>query len=334
MELTTELFLTKPHRINRLLTILGALQSTPCCNTRDLSKLLGVSKRTIYRDLFVIRKAGVLCRYNNQVDGYTIDPRFHLFVQTLTQQEALSLLLFAYKMRNHIHIPFADSALRSALKIQANLSDSVKQYCNAALQKISIKADPQVGLDLLDNIFMQLLNAILTNQIVEIHYRLDFGKECTVTHLEPYHLLHSDHTWYVIGKSSYHKKLYSFKLKRIKEINVLHKHFIEDSSFDINEYLSCAWSMKPENALYHVRLRFAPDVAEDVAEVQWHHTQTVIYNKDGSATVEFRVDGLNEIMWWILSFGDKVQVLAPKILRRKIAEIAQNITRNYRQDQL
>lgn len=332
MKPATELFLTKPHRINRLLTILSALQSTQSCNTGDLSKLLGVSKRTIYRDLTVIREAGVLCRYNSQADGYSIDPRFHLFVQTLTQEEALSLLLFAHKMRNHIHIPFADSALRSALKIQANLSDSVKQYCNVALQKISIKADPQVCMDLLDNVFNQLLNAILTNQVVKINCRLDFSKECIITYLEPYHLLHSDHTWYVIGKSSFHKKLYGFKLKRIKELNVLDKHFVEDSRFDINEYLSCAWSMKPENTLYHVRLRFTPDVAEDVAEVQWHHTQTVIYNDDGSATIEFRVDGLNEITWWILSFGDKVQVLAPKILRIKIAEIAQNITRNYRQD--
>jgi proteasome accessory factor B len=334
MEPTTELFLTKSHRISRLLTILSALQSTQYFNARDLSKLLGVSNRTIYRDLTTIRQAGILCRYNSQTDSYFIDPRFHLFVQTLTQEEALSLLLFAHKMRNHIHIPFADSALRAALKIQANLSDSVKQYCNAALQKISIKADPQVSINLLDNIFIQLLNAILTNQVVKIHYHLDLSQKCIITYLEPYHLLHSDHTWYVIGKSSFHEKLYSFKLKRIKELNVLHKHFIGDSRFDINEYLSCAWSTKPENALYHVRLRFAPDVAEEVVEIQWHHTQTVIYNDDGSATIEFRVDGLSEIMWWILSFGDKVQVLAPKILRRKIAETAQNITINYQQDKL
>jgi proteasome accessory factor B len=332
MERATELFSTKPHRINRLLTFLTALQSTQYRNTSDLAKLLGVSKRTIYRDLSAIRKAGILCYYKGQGGGYAIDSRFHLFVQTLTKQEALSLLLLTHKMRNHIHLPFADSALRSELKIQANLPDSMKQHCNIALQKISIKADPQVGLDLLDNIFTQLLNAILTNQVMEIHYRLDFSKECTVTYLEPYHLLYADHTWYVIGKSSFHKKLYSFKLKRIKELNVLHKHFVEDGQFDINEYLSCAWSMKPENKLYHVRLRFATDVAEEVAEVQWHHTQTVIYNDDGSATIEFRVDGLSEIMWWILSFGDKVQVLAPKILRRKIVEIAQNITRNNQQD--
>ena len=332
MELTTTPFLTKPRRINRLLIILSALQSAQCCNIRHIAKLLGVSRRTIYRDLTTIRKAGVTCRYNKQAKGYAIDPKFHLSAQTLTPREALSLLLFVHKARNHIHIPFTDSLLKAALKIEANLSDSVKQYCNAALQKISIKANPQVDMDLLDNVFTQLLSAILKKQVVKIRYRLAPTKKSIITYLEPYHLLHSDHTWHVIGKSSLHKKHYSFKLKRIKELNVLDKRFIEDSRFDINEYLSCAWSMKPEDTLYHVRLRFVPDLAEDVAEIQWHSTQTVIYNDDGSATIEFRVDGLSEITWWVLGFGDKVQVLAPKILRRKIAEIARNITRNNQQD--
>ena len=49
------------------------------------------------------------------------------------------------------------------------------------------------------------------------------------------------------------------------------------------------------------------------------------FNDDGSAIVEFLIDGLNEITWWILSYGDRVQVLAPKILRQRIIEIAQKM---------
>ncbi len=85
--------------------------------------------------------------------------------------------------------------------------------------------------------------------------------------------------------------------------------------------------MAPEGRLYHVKLKFLPEVACSVSEVQWHSTQTVTFEDDGSAIVEFRVDGLNEITWWILSYGDQVQVLAPKILRQKIIEIAQNMVK-------
>ncbi len=62
-----------------------------------------------------------------------------------------------------------------------------------------------------------------------------------------------------------------------------------------------------------------------MADVQWHSTQTVTFKADGSAIIEFRVDGLSEITMWILSYGDKVQVFAPKVLRKRIANIAHNI---------
>lgn len=72
-------------------------------------------------------------------------------------------------------------------------------------------------------------------------------------------------------------------------------------------------------------MRFLPKVAFNVAEVNWHSTREVTRNRDGSATIKFRVDGLDEIIWWILGYGDQVQVLAPKKLREKVLEVAGNI---------
>jgi proteasome accessory factor B len=72
-------------------------------------------------------------------------------------------------------------------------------------------------------------------------------------------------------------------------------------------------------------------VAENVAEVRWHNTQKVTRNGDGSVIVEFRVDGLGEITWWILGYGDQVQVLHPKRLRQKIIETAKNVAKLNRQ---
>jgi proteasome accessory factor B len=83
--------------------------------------------------------------------------------------------------------------------------------------------------------------------------------------------------------------------------------------------------MIPEGRIYNIKLRFLPKVAENVTEVQWHSTQKVTRESDGSAIMEFRVDGLNEISWWILGYGDQVQVLAPEALRKKIIEAAKNM---------
>lgn len=83
----------------------------------------------------------------------------------------------------------------------------------------------------------------------------------------------------------------------------------------------------PEGRIYNVELRFLPKVAENVAEVQWHSTQKVTPNGDGSIIAQFRVDGLGEIIWWILGYGDQVQVLAPKVLRKRVIETARNMVK-------
>ena len=73
--------------------------------------------------------------------------------------------------------------------------------------------------------------------------------------------------------------------------------------------------------IYEVKLEFQPEIARSVAEVEWHKTQVVTFAPDGSAIVEFRVDGLNEIIPWVLSYGDKVKVIGPDVLRQEIVRI-------------
>lgn len=314
----------KTSRVSRMVQILAALQSGQLYAADDLAKMLGLSRRMLFRDLKDLQKAGVPCHYDKRTRHYTLDPKFFLPPPSLSTQEALALLLLVYKARNYIHLPFEDSALRSALKIESILPDKIKRYCNAALRNISIKAGPRASMNLLDKIFAQLQEAILKKRIVEIRYYLPREQKSIVTNLSPYHLMYNGLAWYVLGKSDFHKGVGTFKLSQIEELNTLDKCFIEGEEFDVPAYLSRAWSITPEGRLYNIKLRFLPEVARSVSEVQWHSTQTVTFEDDGSAIVEFRVDGLNEITWWILSYGDQVQVLAPKILRQKIIKIAQD----------
>jgi proteasome accessory factor B len=44
--------------------------------------------------------------------------------------------------------------------------------------------------------------------------------------------------------------------------------------------------------------------------------------------MEFRVDGLREIVWWIMGYGDQVQVLAPRKLRKQVVRKAEQMIEN------
>ncbi|OHB59125.1 MAG: hypothetical protein A2Y12_12915 [Planctomycetes bacterium GWF2_42_9] len=278
----------------------------------------------IFRDLNELKSIGIPCSFNKRDRSYKIHPSFFLSTPNLESQEALGLLLLAHKAKNHIHFPFRDSMLKAALKIESDLPEHTKRFCSNALKRIHIKANPQERMDLLDSKFSQFLEAILQKKILSILYVDPENKEVR-TNFYPYHLMYNDYAWHVLGKSEIDKNICTFKLNHIREFEFIDKCFIEDDSFNMSDFIGRAWSMRPEGKLYDVKLRFQPDVIPNVANVQWHSSQQTFFEEDGSMIMEFRVDGLDEIKWWILSYGDKVQVIAPESLRQRIKEIAQNM---------
>ncbi len=320
----------KSDRISRILQILTSMQAGKSYAVGDLAKLFGTSRRTIFRDLRELQAIGIPYRYDTKSGGYIMEPEFFLPPVDLSLQEALSLLLLAHKASTQIQLPFRNSALVAALKIENNLPPKIRQYCNTVLQNVSARAVAQAPIlrpGGLDQTFAQLQRAIAKKRRVKMQYHSLFESEVIELELCPYHLLYNQRAWYVLGLSNLHGSVRTFKLNRLRQLEVLDRGFEGGEDFDVYEHFGRAWSMIPEGRIYNIKLRFLPRVANNVAEVQWHSTQKVTRNGDGSAIVEFRIDGLGEITWWILGYGDQVQVLAPKILRDGVIEIARNMVK-------
>jgi predicted DNA-binding transcriptional regulator YafY len=313
------------NKTNRVVQLLTILQSKGNYTTSELVKLLGISQRTFFRDLKDIRNAGIPCSFDKSKHCYAFDSKSTLPILPLSKEEAFDLLLLLHKARHYYHFPYSQAALTAALKIENGLCSEVRQFCTASLRNISIDPAPQTTMDLLDSMFTQLLEATQRRQVLNIHYSLPFEQRDTVTDLSPYHLIYAEQSWHIIGESSFHRAVHTLKLNQIKQISPLDQYFVEDKKFNLQEYFGYAWSLLREGRIYNVELSFSPEIAADVAEVQWHETQTASFEDDGSAVLRFRVDGLNEIIWWILSYGDQVEVLAPLVLRQRVAEIARRI---------
>jgi len=318
----------KHSRISRIMQILTTMQAGKSYAVEELSKMFGTSRRTIFRDLKELQTIGVPYRYDAEAGGYVIEPEFFLPPVDLNLKEALSLLMLVHKVSDQIQLPFGRSALLAALKIENNLPANMRRYCAMALRHISTKAGAQAPvrqLGGLDGRFGQLQNALAKRRKVKMRYNSLAERKIIEVELEPYHLFFNQRAWYVLGHSNMHKSIRTFKLNRIKQLEVTERCFIDGEKFDPEEHFGRAWSMIPEGRIYNIKLRFLPKVAQNVAEVKWHSTQEVCFNDDGSATVEFRVDGLGEIAWWILGYGDQVKVLAPKALRNRVVQVAKNM---------
>ena len=316
---------TGSGRIRRIVQILMVLQSEQKRSAVDLAGLFKTTERTIYRDMEILRSFGISYHYDSQQGGYQRDMQFFLPPTDLEPEEALSLILFLGEIGEQIEWPLKASAIRAGLKIQSNMAAELKDYCNRSMENISLEGVPQAVSKSGDTIFRQLQWALSKKRKVQILYKSLFEGEVIETELSAYHIMYNRRAWYVLGFSGLHKSVRTFKLNRIEELTICDKCYVVDDEFDLSDYFGKAWSMIPEGRIYNVKLRFLPKVANNVSEVWWHSTQKVTRNEDGSATMEFRVDGLGEITWWILGYGNEVQILGPKVLRENVIKIAKSM---------
>jgi predicted DNA-binding transcriptional regulator YafY len=317
-------------RIARLLKLLQTLQAGRGDNADGLAKACGISRRTAFRDLETLRAAGVPLQFDKASSRYSIADDYFLRPANFTSDEALAIVALTNQFGNNSELPFFGAARSAALKIQGALPASMRREIQSLARCINIRLNPLDRLEGAELTYQQLVESLAERRVARIRYRSLTEWDEIETKLRPYQLLFNRHTWYVIGRSSLHGGTRTFNLGRITGIELLQQKYARPRAFSIERYLGNAWNIMPGSGPDEsVVLRFASMVANNVAEVTWHKTQRLERLDDGSLNFHVRVSGLNEIVWWILGYGDQVEVIRPAKLRKLVAQRAKNLSQLY-----
>lgn len=316
-------------RIYRLLRLITMLQSGRSYSVNELAEEFEVSRRTIFRDLNMLELAHIPYYFDADSKGYKISRHFFLPPVNLTITEALAMLMLAGRMRAG-RMPLLAEGARAAIKLENALPAAVREHVGSVIDKISVQLGPVSRHEGLNATFDELTRAVAEKRICRLVYISFQDRRQVVTNIHPLRLVFLGRAWYVIAHSVKHREIRTFKLGRIRKLTSLSRTFDPPPDAEVERHFGAAWSMIPEGRIYDVHLRFSPKVAGNVAEVQWHSTQRVEWNDDGSAEFHVKVDGLGEITWWVLGYGDQAEVVSPPELRRKVADTAAAVLAKYR----
>ena len=322
--------MASPTRIQRLIRLLGLLQGGRSFNTRTLSEECGVSRRTIFRDLEDLRDAGVPLRFDEERQLYHIPGKYFQPPNHFTTEETLAVMILCHELGDPRKLPFYSAARGALEKMETALPEHLREYTRNIASAIEIQldtttADPEQQQSVHD----QLIEAIAQRKSVRISYRPP-AAETFSTRLSPYQLLFRLHCWYVIGRSSLHRSVRTFNVSRIESAELLEDEYEIPRNFSVQRHLRNAWRLIPEQGSDHqVVLLFQPRVAQNVAEVCWHHTQEIQWLKDGTLKFSVTVSGLEEISWWIMGYGDQVRVEKPDALIEIIRDRARRVADLY-----
>ncbi|MGA2060320.1 MAG: YafY family protein [Thermoguttaceae bacterium] len=317
-------------RIHRLLNLISLLQAGKGYHVEGLAQECGVSRRTIFRDLDLLRSSGVPLRYDEDQQQYHIAGNNYLPPTNFTPEEALALIVLCHEMGDRAGLPFLNPARAAAVKLESALPGRLRDQLREVIGALRIQPLPKNPLEGMRPVYDQLIEAVTKRRSVRLRYRsLNEGEEIR-TKLNPYQLFFSRRSWYVAGRSSLHRATRTFNLGRIAEIELLDDRYKIPRGFSIERFLRNAWHLIPEPGPdWDVTVRFSKMVAQNVAEVTWHKTQQSTFNKDGTLDFQVTVSGLNEISWWILGYGDQAEVLKPPELRSLIAQRVERMATMY-----
>lgn len=319
----------KVSRVHRLLKLITLLQTGKPYRVADMSRECKVSRRTLFRDLNLLKLAGVPIVFDVVADRYAIEKKFFLPPVNFTVGEALSLMMAIQKCSPRNLIPNPEVAVSALIKLESILPQEIQTYCGSAMNHIEFRHGPVTEAERTGKIFDLLWRAAQEHETVNIVYDSYFEQKEIGTRLDPYRLIFISRGWYVIGYSHQHKQTRTFKIERIIEVNPSKRKFSGHESFSTTEYFGNAWQMIRGAKWYHVRIRFSPKVSGNVEEVLWHPTQQTQRLEDGSLQFEVDVDGVEEMSWWVMGYGKEAVVEAPADLRKLIRQHSEAMVAYY-----
>lgn len=313
----------------RVLMIHRMLENGACPCVKDIAEKLEVSRRTIERDIELLRdQFGAPLEYDHFKKGYRYTRSFSLPTIKLTEGEVAVLLMGQRLLAETAGTIFADSARHVVNKLPLLLADKVSIDMNSFAGEISFGSPPVRGdEDMLTSHFRLLSEAIAKSHTVNTEYYTATRDASSRRDYDPYHLRMEAGAWYVIGYCHTRKELRTLAVARIRSLELTDRAFKRPSDFSIDEYLDHSWGIE-RGAEYNVKVAFDAIQARWIRERQWHHNQKLTDLKVGGVLLEVTVSGLESIKRWILGFGSHARVLEPAELVSEIRNEAQGILKH------
>ena len=317
-------------RIYRLLRLVTLLQSGRSYTADQLAEDLQVSRRTIFRDLNALELAHIPYYYDPAGKTYRISRHFFLQPVNLTLGEALALLVLSGSLTDKANIPLLLPGAHAAAKIESILPEPIRQHVGSVIDRLSLHLGPMARHEGAEDDFEQLSIAIARRNVCRMKYDSFLERKILTLTIHPLRLVFIQRAWYLLAWSVKGKAIRTYKLIRIQSLTVQKATFSPGHEALLEDHFGLAWAMIPEGRVHKVHLHFEPKVAGNVAEVQWHPTQNITWNHDRSIEFHAEIDGLSEILWWILGYGDQVKVIAPQKLARNIRNVAEKVVAKYK----
>ena len=302
-------------KIDRLIGILSVLLQKEKTTAPELAERFEVSKRTINRDIEDLCRAGIPIRTAQGtgggisiMDGYRMD-------RIILTSKDMQMILAGLRSLDSV----SGSSYYGQLmeKIQAGSSEFITGRDSILIDLSSWYRD-----SLAPKIEM-IQDAIADRSLIKFRYYAPSGEsERTV---EPYYLVFRWSSWYLWAWCLKRKDFRLFKLNRMDGVQITERNFeCRDATMpDLSNEKIFPGGIK-------VKALFEAD--QKWRLVEEFGTSCFTENEDGRLLFTADYTDMENLITWILTFGDKAEVIEPEEVREKVRTTIEAMIKNYRRN--
>lgn len=287
----------------------------------EIARRLGVNRSTITKYLDAGQLPPGIYEAEDGSKHLLMDKQADLTKASFSLHEVMAIHLATRLLatRTDKQNPHTASALRKLGMALQRLDKNVSQHLLRSADVMDEEANFR------DPVYLKALETLTeawsAGRKVRVEHQMENGRVFEYVFspyfIEPYAVGQTAHA---IGLREPPGAVRTFKIERLRSVQVLPDRYEIPNDFDPKALLRDAWGIwYSEKEPVEVVLRFHPGVAMRVQESRWHHSQRVELQPDGHLLWRAQVAEPQEMLPWIRGWGADCEVLKPDGLRNQVA---------------
>jgi predicted DNA-binding transcriptional regulator YafY len=290
----------------------------------ELSALVGVSTRTVRRDLQALQEAGFAIYDEgeaNETKRWRLDGSpFRAVQEGLTVADVAALYLSRAVVEGVSGWPLANELTAAFGKLERALNPRMREFLSTLPEVITAKPGPrahQPSRQMVD-VTRRLFDAVRDRRVIVMAYFSAASNKSKSYTVHPYQLALAHGGVYLVAWVLEYDAFRTFAAERIEKLSVQDETFTRSRTLPPNLFGSSlgVFSGEPER----VEVEFEARAALFVRGRMWHESQRMEDLPGGRLRIVLHVTHDSALRSWLLGFGSAARVTAPASLARAIAE--------------
>jgi predicted DNA-binding transcriptional regulator YafY len=303
----------------RVLTLLGLLQQRAVWTGPELADRLGVTPRTVRRDVERLRTLGYLVHASQGVGGgYQLGPGQDLPPLLLDDEEAIATAVALLAGAGDAVVGAGDAALRALTKLDRVLPARLRHEVRALSGSVESFGGGRTPVD--PDVLMTLARACRDEVQAEFEY--PSGGEVRRRRVEPYRLVASDRRWYLLAYDLDRDDWRSFRVDRMTEVSARTWRYRPREAPDAAAYVQEGVASR----VYPHQARFVVHAPAETVRAQLPAAAAVVRprGREGCEVVAGAAS-LDAVLMHVLRLGHEFDAVEPPELARRCRELAERL---------